>query len=113
MDEPAGYGRIERRDGSISAIVEHKDASPEQREIRRSTAASTHFDLQPLFASLKQIGSANARVMHLPDLVTIYRDRGLKVETLTLDDAREILGVNSRGELAQIGQLLKMSRNAA
>ena len=45
--------------------------------------------------------------------MTIYRDRGLKVETLTLDDAQEILGVNSRGELAQIGQLLKMSRNAA
>jgi bifunctional UDP-N-acetylglucosamine pyrophosphorylase/glucosamine-1-phosphate N-acetyltransferase len=114
MDEPAGYGRIERRDGSISRIVEHKDASPEQRQIREINSGIYAFDLQPLFASLKQIGSANAQgEYYLPDLVTIYRDRGLKVETLTLDDAREILGVNSRGELAQIGQLLKMSRNAA
>jgi bifunctional UDP-N-acetylglucosamine pyrophosphorylase/glucosamine-1-phosphate N-acetyltransferase len=114
VDEPGGYGRIERRDGRISGIVEHKDASPEQRQIREINSGIYAFDLQPLFAALKQIGSANAQgEYYLPDLVTIYRDRGLKVETLTLDDAREILGVNSRGELAQIGQLLKMSRNAA
>ena len=43
----------------------------------------------------------------------IYRDRGLTVETVTLDDPREILGVNSRKELAQIGQRLKMTRNDA
>jgi bifunctional UDP-N-acetylglucosamine pyrophosphorylase/glucosamine-1-phosphate N-acetyltransferase len=114
VDEPTGYGRIERRDGGISSIVEHRDASPEQRQIREINSGIYAFDLQPLFASLKQIGSANAQgEYYLPDLVTIYRDRGLKVETLTLDDAREILGVNSRGELAQVGQLLKMSRNAA
>ena len=35
VDDPTGYGRIERRDGGIAAIVEHKDASPEQRQIRR------------------------------------------------------------------------------
>ena len=114
VDEPSGYGRIERRDGRISGIVEHKDASPEQRQIREINSGIYAFDLQPLFAALKQIGSANAQgEYYLPDLVTIYRDRGLKVETLTLEDPREILGVNSRGELAQIGQLLKMSRNAA
>ena len=104
VDEPTGYGRIERRDGSISAIVEHKDASPEQRQIREINSGIYAFDLQPLFASLKQIGSANAQGDYLPDLVTIYRDRGLRVETLTLDDAREILGVNSR-ELAQIAAI--------
>ena len=114
VDEPSGYGRIERRDGRISGIVEHKDASAEQRQIREINSGIYAFDLQPLFAALKQIGSANAQgEYYLPDLVTIYRDRGLKVETLTLEDPREILGVNSRGELAQIGQLLKMSRNAA
>jgi bifunctional UDP-N-acetylglucosamine pyrophosphorylase/glucosamine-1-phosphate N-acetyltransferase len=114
VDEPSGYGRIERRDGRISGIVEHKDASAEQRQIREINSGIYAFDLQPLFAALQQIGSANAQgEYYLPDLVTIYRDRGLKVETLTLEDPREILGVNSRGELAQIGQLLKMSRNAA
>ena len=112
--DPAGYGRIERRDGEISAIVEHKDASQEQRQIREINSGIYAFDLQPLFGSLKQIGSANAQgEYYLPDLVRIYRDRGLAVETVTLDDPGEIFGVNSRKELAQIGQLLKMTRNDA
>jgi bifunctional UDP-N-acetylglucosamine pyrophosphorylase/glucosamine-1-phosphate N-acetyltransferase len=114
VDDPGGYGRIERRDGRISGIVEHKDASPEQRLIQEVNSGIYAFDLEPLFASLKQIGSANAQEeYYLPDLVKIYRDRGLTVDTVTLDDPREILGVNSRGELAQIGQLLKMNRNDA
>ena len=113
-DDPTGYGRIERRDGGISAIVEHKDASPEQRQIREINSGIYAFDLQPLFASLKQIGSANAQgEYYLPDLVRIYRARGLTVETVALDDPGEIFGVNSRKELAQIGQLLKMTRNDA
>jgi bifunctional UDP-N-acetylglucosamine pyrophosphorylase / glucosamine-1-phosphate N-acetyltransferase len=114
VDEPAGYGRIERRDGAISAIVEDKDASPEQRQIREINSGIYAFDLQPLFAALKQIGSANAQgEYYLPDLVRIYRDRGLTVETVTVDDPREIAGVNSRKELAQVGQLLKTTRNDA
>ena len=114
VDDPTGYGRIERRDGRISGIVEHKDASPEQRQIREINSGIYAFDLEPLFASLKQIGSANAQgEYYLPDLVKIYRDRGLRVETVTLEDPREILGVNSRGDLAKIGQLLKMNKNDA
>jgi bifunctional UDP-N-acetylglucosamine pyrophosphorylase / glucosamine-1-phosphate N-acetyltransferase len=114
VDDPTGYGRIERRDGGISAIVEHKDASPEQRQIREINSGIYAFDLQPLFGSLKEIGSANAQgEYYLPDLVRIYRARGLTVETVTLGDPREIFGVNSRKELAQIGQLLKMTRNDA
>lgn len=114
VDDPTGYGRIERRDGKIAAIVEHEDASPEQRQIREINSGIYAFDLEPLFSSLKQIGSANAQAeYYLPDLVKVYRDRGRLVETVTLDDPREILGVNSRRELAQIGQLLKMNRNDA
>jgi bifunctional UDP-N-acetylglucosamine pyrophosphorylase/glucosamine-1-phosphate N-acetyltransferase len=114
VDDPAGYGRIERVDGRISAIVEHKDASPEQRQIREINSGIYAFDLPPLFGALKQIGSANAQgEYYLPDLVKIYGERGLRVETVTLNDPREIFGVNSRKELAQIGQLLKMTRNDA
>jgi bifunctional UDP-N-acetylglucosamine pyrophosphorylase/glucosamine-1-phosphate N-acetyltransferase len=114
VDDPTGYGRIERRDGRISAIVEHKDASPEQWLIREINSGIYAFDLAPLFGALRQIGSANAQgEYYLPDLVRIYRERGLIVETVTLDDPREIFGVNSRKELAQIGQLLKMNRNDA
>jgi bifunctional UDP-N-acetylglucosamine pyrophosphorylase/glucosamine-1-phosphate N-acetyltransferase len=110
--DPSGYGRIERNGGGISGIVEDKDASPAQRAIREINSGIYAFDLAPLFAALRQIGSANAQgEYYLPDLVRIYRDRGLVVETVTLDDPEEILGVNSRKELAQVAESLRRTRN--
>jgi bifunctional UDP-N-acetylglucosamine pyrophosphorylase/glucosamine-1-phosphate N-acetyltransferase len=112
VESPGGYGRIVRNDGRIAAIVEHKDASPEVRAIAEINSGIYAFDLAPLFGALKEIGSANAQgEYYLPDLVTIYRSRGLTVETVTLDDPREILGVNSRKELAEVAAILKMTKN--
>jgi bifunctional UDP-N-acetylglucosamine pyrophosphorylase / glucosamine-1-phosphate N-acetyltransferase len=114
VENPEGYGRIERRDGCITAIVEHKDASPEQRAIAEINSGIYAFDLAPLFDALRRIGSANAQgEYYLPDLVKIYMDQGLKVETLRLNHAREIMGVNSRKELAEVAQLLNTARNDA
>jgi bifunctional UDP-N-acetylglucosamine pyrophosphorylase/glucosamine-1-phosphate N-acetyltransferase len=112
--DPAGYGRIVRRDGVISAIVEHEDASPEQRQIREINSGIYAFDLEPLFAALRQIGAGNAqREYYLPDLVRMYRERGLAVETVTLDHPEEILGVNTRNELAEAAAVLRRRVNAA
>ena len=114
VDNAEGYGRIVRRDGRITAIVEHRDASTEQRAIAEINSGIYAFDIAPLFDALRQIGSANAQgEYYLPDLIKIYNDRGLIVETLTLDDSREILGVNSRKELAQVSHLLNNARNEA
>jgi bifunctional UDP-N-acetylglucosamine pyrophosphorylase/glucosamine-1-phosphate N-acetyltransferase len=114
VERPHGYGRIVRKDGQITAIVEHKDASDEQRQIREINSGIYAFDVAPLFEALKQIGSSNAQgEYYLPDLVTIYRDRGLVVETVVAEDAREILGVNSPKELAEVGAILKMRKNEA
>ena len=112
VEDPTGYGRIERHDGRIAAIVEHKDANAEQRAIREINSGIYAFDLEPLFAALRQIGSSNAQgEYYLPDLVRIYRERGLPVETVVLEDALEIMGVNSRAELAQVAEILRMSKN--
>jgi len=114
VNPPDGYGRIVRTDGRIAAIVEHKDASPEQRAIPEINSGIYAFDLAPLFGALREIGSSNAQgEYYLPDLVTIYRKRGLAVETVTLSDSREILGVNSRKELAEVASILKMTKNDA
>src|SRR4030095_10699423 len=56
-----GYGRVVRTGGEISAIVEHKDASPAEREIREINSGVYAFDIAPLFAALAAIGSANAQ----------------------------------------------------
>ena len=108
---PDGYGRIVRQQGRIAAIVEHKDASPEEREIREINSGVYAFDIAPLFGALREIGSSNAQgEYYLPDLVRIYRARGLTVETVVLDDPREILGVNSRKELAEVGAILNRTK---
>ena len=114
VPDPAGYGRIERTGGRMTGIVEDRDASPAQRAIREINSGIYAFDILPLFDALRQIGSANAQgEYYLPDLVRIYRDRGLGVEAVTLDDPEEILGVNSRKELAQVAQSLRRIRNEA
>lgn len=114
VDSPDGYGRIVREQGSVAAIVEHKDATPEQRAIDEINSGIYAFDLAPLFDALHGIGTANAQgEYYLPDLVKIYRARGLKVETFVVDDAREILGANSRKELAELGSILRSRINDA
>jgi len=112
VDAPDGYGRIVRENGAIAAIVEHKDASAEQRRIGEINSGVYAFDLAPLFDALRQIGAGNAQgEYYLPDLVRIYRARGLPVETVQLADATEILGVNSRKELAQVSAILRDRKN--
>jgi bifunctional UDP-N-acetylglucosamine pyrophosphorylase/glucosamine-1-phosphate N-acetyltransferase len=108
---PDGYGRIVRKEGRISSIVEHRDASPAERRIREINSGIYAFDVAPLFASLRQIGSQNAQgEYYLPDIVRIYRERGLLVEAVVLEDPAEILGVNSRSELAEVAAILKNRR---
>ncbi len=112
VERPEGYGRIVREDGAISAIVEHKDASAEERAITEINSGVYAFDLAPLFDALRQVGSANAQgEYYLPDLVRIYRGQGLTVETVRLSDPREILGVNSRKELAEVSAILRDRKN--
>jgi bifunctional UDP-N-acetylglucosamine pyrophosphorylase/glucosamine-1-phosphate N-acetyltransferase len=115
VDRPQGYGRIVREDagrGRIAAIVEDKDTTPAERAIDEINSGIYAFELEPLFAALKSIGAANAQgEYYLPDLVKTYRERGLAVETITLDDGREILGVNSRRELADVAAILRERKN--
>jgi len=112
LDQPFGYGRIVRRDGGIAHIVEERDATPAEREIREVNAAVYAFDLDPLFPSVRSIASENAqREYYLPDLVGIYRRRGLPVETATVERADEIRGINSRAELAEVTCIVRQRKN--
>jgi bifunctional UDP-N-acetylglucosamine pyrophosphorylase/glucosamine-1-phosphate N-acetyltransferase len=114
MDRPDGYGRIVRETpsgGHIVRIVEHRDAGEEERRIREINTGIYAFDAGPLFASLHAIGSANAQgEYYLPDLVAIYRTRGLVVETVETGDVREVQGINSRSELAEAGAVVRRRR---
>jgi len=112
VERPYGYGRIVRTKGRIARIVEERDASPTQRTIKEINSGIYAFDLAPLFDALRSIASQNAQgEFYLTDLVAIYRRRRLPVETLLIENAQEIRGINSRSELAEVSKLVTQKKN--
>ena len=103
MENPAGYGRILRdRLGSIAAIVEEKDADEFQKGIKEVNTGIICFDRKKLAECIKLVKADNAKKeYYLTDVVKILRARGEFVETVRAADALEVMGVNSRVELAQ------------
>ncbi len=112
MARPFGYGRIVRANGGISRIVEERDASPAQRKLTEINSGIYAFDLEPLFAALDSIGTANKQGEHyLPDLIAIYRKQKRTVATWTVERAEEIRGINSRTELAEVSAMVRQQKN--
>jgi len=112
VERPFGYGRIVRSKGQIVRIVEERDASPVQRKIKEINSGIYAFDLAPLFDALRDISSKNAQgEYYLTDLIAIYRRRKLLVDTLLVDDPREIRGINSRSEMAEVSKLVTQTKN--
>ena len=111
-ERPYGYGRILRSNGRITRIVEERDATPAQREIREINSGIYAFALEPLFDALGTINSENAQgEYYLPDLVSIYRKRKRTVTTFTIPHAVEIRGINSRTELAEVSKMVRQQKN--
>jgi bifunctional UDP-N-acetylglucosamine pyrophosphorylase/glucosamine-1-phosphate N-acetyltransferase len=112
-DNPQGYGRIVRSGQQIARIVEEKDASPDEREIREINTGIYAFDLDRLFDSLRDIAAENAqREYYLPDLVAIYARRGRRMETVKVENLSEIQGINSQAELAAVSRAVRQAKNA-
>src|SRR5688572_21930592 len=112
VERPYGYGRIVRSGGRIVRIVEERDASPAERQIREINSGIYAFDLPPLFDALRSIASQNAQgEFYLTDLVGIYRRRKLPVETLAVGNPDEIRGINSRTELAEVSRIVRQNKN--
>jgi bifunctional UDP-N-acetylglucosamine pyrophosphorylase/glucosamine-1-phosphate N-acetyltransferase len=112
VDQPFGYGRVIRTNGAITAIVEERDASPAQREIREINSGIYAFQIPLLWQGLGEIATNNNQgEYYLPDLVKIFRRRGLAVATATAGDAASIQGINSRSELAEAGGAMRQRKN--
>ena len=113
VDDPYGYGRVIRNGERIARIVEQKDASPAEREIREINSGIYAFSLDGLFDAVRSIAAENAqKEYYLPDLVAIYRQRGLIVEAVTVSNPDEIRGINSRVELAAVSRIVRDQKTA-
>jgi bifunctional UDP-N-acetylglucosamine pyrophosphorylase/glucosamine-1-phosphate N-acetyltransferase len=108
VDDPHGYGRIVRNDeGDVEAIVEEKDATAAQREIREISSGILAFDAEFLADALPRLRNDNAKgEYYLTDVVGLAREAGLAVGAFPLDDFRQTEGANDRVQLAQLGREL-------
>jgi bifunctional UDP-N-acetylglucosamine pyrophosphorylase/glucosamine-1-phosphate N-acetyltransferase len=98
--DPTGYGRLLMRDGALEAIVEHKDATPEQRAVRFCNAGLMALDGHQALSLLEAIGNDNAQSeYYLPDAVALARGRGLETRAIAAPES-EVQGVNDRIQLA-------------
>ena len=113
LDEPKGYGRILRDDhGNVTGIVEEKDATLGERGIREVNAGVYVVSAPFVFAALSEIKNHNQQgEYYLPDIVAIGLAQRADIETVRVDDVREMLGINTREELAFMEKNLRQSIN--
>ena len=112
LDDPYGYGRIVRDEqGRIARIVEERDASADERAIREINSGIYALELAPLFQALHGLATDNAQgEYYLTDLVTMYRQAKRTVETVCLESAVELRGVNSRVDLADLTKAVRTKK---
>ncbi|MFF2459964.1 MULTISPECIES: bifunctional UDP-N-acetylglucosamine diphosphorylase/glucosamine-1-phosphate N-acetyltransferase GlmU [Peribacillus] len=112
-DNPAGYGRVLRGEGGlVEKIVEHKDATDEERYVKEINTGTYCFDNQALFSALKKVSNENVQgEYYLPDVIEILKEEGEVVTAFQSSDFEETLGVNDRVALSQAEQILRKRIN--
>jgi bifunctional UDP-N-acetylglucosamine pyrophosphorylase/glucosamine-1-phosphate N-acetyltransferase len=109
MENPTGYGRIVRDDrNGFQKIVEQRDASEDERQIREINTGIYCFDSTKLFAALEQVRPTNSQSeYYLTDVPAILKSNNERVSLFQHTDTREVSGINTRAELAEFENLLR------
>jgi bifunctional UDP-N-acetylglucosamine pyrophosphorylase / glucosamine-1-phosphate N-acetyltransferase len=113
LADPTGYGRIIRNEsGHVEKIVEHKDASAEERKVTEINTGTYCFDNQALFEALKNVSNDNVQgEYYLPDVIEILKHQGEIVSAFQTAEFEETLGVNDRVALAEAERLMRFRIN--
>jgi bifunctional UDP-N-acetylglucosamine pyrophosphorylase / glucosamine-1-phosphate N-acetyltransferase len=111
LENPTGYGRIIRDEtNSFQKIVEHRDATDEQRQVKEINSGIYCFDARDLFRALRKVEPANDQgEYYLTDVAEIILRGGGKVDVYLHHDTREVSGINTRAELAEFENLVRRS----
>jgi bifunctional UDP-N-acetylglucosamine pyrophosphorylase / glucosamine-1-phosphate N-acetyltransferase len=109
LENPFGYGRVVRDDaGEFVKIVEQKDASDEERQLREINSGIYCFDAGKLFDALKKIQPNNSQgEYYLTDAPALLKSDGDRIGLYLYSDAREVSGINTRAELAEFENLIR------
>jgi len=101
-ERPRGFGRILREGGAFAGIVEERDASPEQRDIREVNVGVYAFERADLERLLPSLRADNAQgELYLTDVLGLLLAEGASVETIELADEVEAIGINDLGHLSE------------
>jgi bifunctional UDP-N-acetylglucosamine pyrophosphorylase/glucosamine-1-phosphate N-acetyltransferase len=114
LDDPTGYGRIVfGKDGGIQEIVEQKAATPEQLNIRHINSGICCFRADLLWKHIGEIRPDNpAREFYLTDMVAILARAGHRVAAMDVPNSQELLGINTRAELAAVDKIFRARKVA-
>jgi bifunctional UDP-N-acetylglucosamine pyrophosphorylase/glucosamine-1-phosphate N-acetyltransferase len=108
MNDPSGYGRVVREGGRPAGIVEHRDATAAQREIREIGVSVYCFDAARLWPALDRVQPHNAQgEYYVTDVIGILHGDGQPIEAVVAEDARDCLGINDRKQLAELAAVLR------
>ncbi len=109
LDDPAGYGRVVRdRRGDFQKIVEEKDALPAERKIDEVNSGVYCFSRKSLVDALGLLRADNSqKEYYLTDALGLLKGRGMRVGIVQTSDPRELFGVNTPEQLAQVEETLR------
>ncbi len=111
LDDPHGYGRVIRSDGSVSAIVEERDATDDQRRIAEVNTSVYVFDAAALRSAIDELDDDNDQgELYLTDTIGILAERGAPIDAV-IAPAVEGSGVNTQGQLAEVAAVLRARIN--
>ncbi len=114
LPDPTGYGRILRKsETTVSAIVEESQLTDEQREVNEINSAIYCFTLEKLWPALAQVKPSNKhRELYLTDVIAVLSSKGETVLAQVAADSREVLGCNTRADLAEVDRIFRERKRA-
>jgi len=114
LEDPTGYGRVIRKSKGkpeVKAIVEEKSATPAQRKLREINSGFYAFDAKVLFKHIDELSNDNPHgEFYLTDMAAILGKAKKRVVAVMATDPNEILGSNTRAEMVEIDQHMRMAK---
>ena len=112
VDDPTGYGRIIRnQNGEVEKIVEHKDCSEEELKVNEINSGMYCFEIKELLENLDKLNNNNSqKEYYLTDIIEILKTMGHRVGAISVEE-EEIKGINSRIQLAEAEEIMKLRVN--
>lgn len=108
VKDPTGYGRIVRKDGRIARIVEEDLAPVHEKAIDEVNVGTYCFNAKDLFESLSKVKPAsNKAEYYLTETIEILHKISKRIESVTVEDPDDMIGINTRSDLANATKILK------